>query len=327
MPGNSSRKGAVRKRGKGIGSGNTAGSGGRVRRGLEGKGPTPKAEDRPYHKAYRKRRPDEPGKTPSGQSQGRGAPRGKTAVRSGDDWVIGRNPVLEALQAGLPVKRAYVADGVERDDRLRDILRYAADHGIALLQATRGELDRLTHGAAHQGVALQLPPYEYLHPDDLLAEALDSPDPALVVACDSITDPRNLGAIIRSAAAFGAAGVIIPERRSAQMTAATWKTSAGAAARVPVARATNLNRTLRQYADAGFVVAGLAGEADLDVAGIPGVDGPVLLVVGSEGEGLARLVRENCDVLVSIPISSDVESLNASVAASIALYEVTRCRG
>ncbi len=327
MPGNSARKGAVRKRGKGIGSGNTAGSGGRVRRGLEGKGPTPKAEDRPYHKAYRKRRPDEPGKTQPGQGRGGGTPRTRTATRSGDDWVIGRNPVLEALQAGLPVKRAYVAEGVERDDRLRDILRHAADHGIALLQATRGELDRLTNGAAHQGVALQLPAYEYLHPDDLLARALDSPDPALVVACDSITDPRNLGAIIRSAAAFGAAGVIIPERRSAQVTAAAWKTSAGAAARVPVARATNLNRTLRQYADAGFVVAGLAGESDLDVAGIPGVDGPVLLVVGSEGEGLARLVRENCDVLVSIPISSSVESLNASVAASIALYEVIRCRG
>ena len=327
MPGNSSRKGAVRKRGKGIGAGNTAGSGGRVRRGLEGKGPTPKAEDRPYHKAYRKRRPDEPGKTQSSQGSADRGRGGAARTRSGDDWVIGRNPVLEALQAGLPVKRAYVADGVERDDRLRDILRYAADHGVALLQATRTELDRLTHGAAHQGVALQLPPYEYLHPDDLLAQALDAPDPALVVACDSITDPRNLGAIIRSAAAFGAAGVIIPERRSAQLTAATWKTSAGAAARVPVARATNLNRTLRQYADAGFVVAGLAGEAELDVAGIPGVDGPVLLVVGSEGEGLARLVRENCDVLVSIPISSEVESLNASVAASIALYEVTRCRG
>jgi len=326
MPGNSSRQGAVRKRGKGIGTGNTAGSGGRVRRGLEGKGPTPKAEDRPYHKAYRKRGPNEPNKSagqPRGGSNGRGRREG---ARSGDDWVFGRNPVLEALQAGLPVKRAYVADGVERDDRLRDILRYAADHGIALLAATRLELDKLTNSGVHQGVALQLPPYEYTELDDLLADALSASEPALVVACDSITDPRNLGAIIRSAAAFGAAGVIIPERRSAQVTAAAWKTSAGAAARIPVARATNLNRTLKRFADAGFVVAGLAGEADLDVAGIPGVDGPVLLVVGSEGEGLARLVRENCDVLVSIPIGSAVESLNASVAASIALYEVNRCR-
>jgi 23S rRNA (guanosine2251-2'-O)-methyltransferase len=322
MPGNSSRQGAVRKLGKGIGSGNTAGSGGRVRRGLEGKGPTPKAEDRPYHKSYRKRGANEANKSSGSRGAGK-----RDTPRAGDDWVFGRNPVLEALQAGLPVKRAYVADGVERDDRLRDIFKYAADHGIAMLAATRAELDKLTNGGVHQGVALQLPPFEYAHPDDLLAAALDRPDPALVIACDSITDPRNLGAIIRSAAAFGSAGVIIPERRSAQLTAAAWKTSAGAAARIPVARATNLNRVLKQYADAGFVVAGLAGEADSDVGAIPGVDGPVLLVVGSEGDGLSRLVRDNCDVLVSIPIGSEVESLNASVAASIALYEVTRCRG
>jgi 23S rRNA (guanosine2251-2'-O)-methyltransferase len=234
--------------------------------------------------------------------------------------------VLEALRAGLPIRRAYVADGVERDDRLRDILSFAAENGIPLLQATRSELDRLTGGGVHQGVALQLPAFEYADADDVLADALDADTPGLVVACDSITDPRNLGAIIRSAAAFGAHGVIIPERRSAQMTAAAWKTSAGAAARVPVALVTNLNRTLKAYAGAGFTVVGLAGEAETDVAGFPGIDGPVLLVVGSEGEGLARLVRENCDVLVTIPIHSEVESLNASVAAAIALYEVSRSR-
>lgn len=325
MPGNSSRQGAVRKRGKGIGSGNTAGSGGRVRRGLEGKGPTPKAEDRPYHKAYRKRGPNESPKS-GGSGSGSGRSR-RSPGRAGEDWVYGRNPVLEALQAGLPVRRAYVAEGVERDDRLREILQYAADHGIGLLTATRAELDKMTGGGVHQGVALQLPPFEYSDPADLLGDALDASSAPLVIACDSITDPRNLGAIIRSAAAFGAAGVIIPERRSAQVTAAAWKTSAGAAARIPVARATNLNRTLKAYADAGFVVAGLAGESDLEVSGIPGVDGPVLLVVGSEGDGLARLTKDRCDVLVSIPIGSAVESLNASVAASIALYEVTRCRG
>jgi len=326
MPGNSQRKGAVRKKGKTT----PAGSGGRVRRGLEGKGPTPRAEDRPYHKAYRKRGPDEPGRTagskPKGsRAGGRSAKAGGTAT-AGADWVIGRNPVLEALQAGLPVRRAYVADGVERDDRLRDILKFAADHGVPLLQTTRSELDRLTGGGVHQGVALQLPAFEYADAEDVLADALDAPTPGLVVACDSITDPRNLGAIVRSAAAFGAHGVIIPERRSAQMSAAAWKTSAGAAARVPVARVTNLNRTLKTWADAGFTVVGLAGEAETDVAGFPGIDGPVLLVVGSEGEGLARLVRDNCDVLVNIPIQSGVESLNASVAAAIALYEVARSR-
>ena len=322
MAGNSQRRGATRKQST------PAGSGGRVRRGLEGKGPTPKAEDRPYHKAYRRRGPNEPGKSPDRKPARKGAePRKSGTATAGADWVIGRNAVLEALRAGLPVKRAYVAEGSERDARLRDIFGFAADHGIPLLAATRTELDRLTGGGVHQGVALQLPEFEYADASDVLADAIGAEPAGLVVALDSITDPRNLGAIVRSAAAFGAQGVIIPERRSAQLTAAAWKTSAGAAARIPVAQVTNLNRTLKQYADAGFTVVGLAGEAETDVAGFGGIDGPVLLVVGSEGEGLARLVRENCDVLVSIPIGSAVESLNASVAAAIALYEITRSRG
>lgn len=332
MPGNSQRKGAVRKRGKGVGpTGRTAGSGGRVRRALEGKGPTPKAEDRPYHKAYRKRRPEE-SPISGAKPRGRRTPPGEQRVRQGGgkapgaDWVIGRNPVYEALVADLPVRRAYLAEGTERDSRIADILKLAAEKGITLLQASRSELDRLTSGAVHQGVAIQLPEYEYAHPTDLLEDALADDDAPIVVACDSITDPRNLGAIIRSAAAFGAVGVIVPERRSAHMTAASWKTSAGAAARVPVALAGNLNRVLQEYAAAGFVVVGLAGEGEVDIAEIPGVDGPVLLVIGSEGEGLAQLVRKNCDVLASIPIASEVESLNASVAASIALYEVARAR-
>jgi len=353
MAGNSQRKGAVRRKGA---TATPAGSGGRVRRGLEGRGPTPKAEDRPYHKAYRTRGPEDPGRTPGGKPKGgsRGAPqttgerrapkgtdgrppRPRTgdagprqkqahgASGAGPEWIIGRNPVLEALQAGLPVKRAYVAEGVERDDRLRDILKLAAERGLPLLAATRPELDKLTRGGVHQGVALQLPAYEYADPHDVLETALEAGADGLVVALDQVTDPRNLGAIIRSAAAFGAHGVVIPERRSAQMTAAAWKTSAGAAARVPVARVTNLNRTLAAYAEAGFLIVGLDGDGD--PIGTVDVDGPVLLVVGSEGEGLSRLVREHCDVLAAIPIAADVESLNASVAAAIALYEIGRRRG
>ena len=152
MAGNSQRKGAVRKRGKGAGSqGNTAGSGGRVRRGLEGKGPTPKAEDRTYHKAYKQKQ----------AAQRRQASQPKKSHRSaaGADWVVGRNPVYEALTAGLPVKQAYVAEGAERDDRLRDILKFTAEHGLPMLQVTRAELDRVTGGLVHQGVALQLPAY------------------------------------------------------------------------------------------------------------------------------------------------------------------------
>lgn len=312
MAGNSQRRGAGHR-----GKPTAAGSGGRIRRSLKGKGPTPKAEDRVYHKAYK-------AKQEALKRQSTRPKTTKTAV--GADWVVGRNPVLEALQAGLPVKQAYVAEGAERDDRLRDILRFAAEHSLPLLQVTRAELDRATGGLAHQGVALQLPTFDYADVEDVFEAALEAPSRGLVVALDGVTDPRNLGAIVRSAAAFGAQGVIIPARRSAAMTAAAWKTSAGAAARIPVSKVTNLNQTLRRASGAGFTVVGLAGEGSTPLSGLPGVDGPVLVVVGSEGSGLARLVREHCDALVSIPIASQVESLNASVAAAIALYEIAQQR-
>ncbi len=331
MPGNSQRKGAVRRSGRGAGGkGNTAGSGGRVRRGLEGKGPTPKAEDRPYHKSYRSNQ--NAAKRSGGQrSGGSGGQRSGSARTgrpgSGPEWVVGRNAVLEALEAEIPIKTAYVAEGADRDDRLREILKLSAQRSIALLEVTRQQLDRLTGGAVHQGVGLQLPAYAYLHPDDLLAAALDADTPALIVALDSITDPRNLGAIVRSAAAFGAQGVVIPERRAAGMTAAAWKTSAGAAARLPIARATNLVRTLRAYADAGCVLIGLDGEAPTEIADLTDdLAGPVVLVVGSEGDGLSRLTRETCDRLAAIATSATVESLNAGVAAGIALHEISRAR-
>lgn len=331
MAGNSQRKGAVRKRGKGIGpTGRTAGSGGRVRRGLEGKGPTPKAEDRPYHKAYRRRGPDDSPISPDrpkGQRRSTGSKRAGTGTKmAGADWVIGRNPVYEALMAGLPVRRFVLAEGVERDSRLAEILKLASEQGIPLLQASRSELDRLTGGAVHQGVAIQLPEFSYAHADDVLSWSLEADTTPLVVALDHVTDPRNLGAIIRSAAAFGAHGVIVPERRAAHMTATAWKASAGAAARLPIALATNLNRVLSDFAKAGFVVVGLTGDGETAISQAPGIDGPVLLVVGSEGKGLAQLTQKNCDVLASIPIAGGVESLNASVAAGIALYEVARAR-
>jgi 23S rRNA (guanosine2251-2'-O)-methyltransferase len=316
MPGNSQRKGAVRRKGRG----NTAGSGGRVRRGLEGKGPTPKAEDRPYHAAYRAKKAAPQRRSSRSSAAKTGRPG------SGPEWVVGRNAVLETMEVEIPIRAAYVAEGAERDDRLRDIFKLAAGRGTALLEVTRAELDRLTGGAVHQGIALQLPSFEYAHPDDLLAAALNSDHEPLIVALDSITDPRNLGAIVRSAAAFGAHGVLIPERRSAGMTAAAWKTSAGAAARIPIARATNLNRSLRTYADAGLSLIGLDGHAVTSISDVPGISGPLVLVVGSEGAGLSRLVREACDSLASIQISKSVESLNAGVAAGIALYELSRHR-
>jgi 23S rRNA (guanosine2251-2'-O)-methyltransferase len=318
MAGNSSRKGAVRKSSKRP----QAGSGGQVRRGLAGKGPTPKAVDREYHKAHKiaeaKKRAD--------AKKGAG-PRRRTG---GDEWIAGRNPVVEALRERVPVTSVYVAEGAERDNRLREVFRLAAEHGVGLLEVSRRELDRLTDGAVHQGLAARIPAYEYAHPDDLLDAAEEAGQKPLIVMLDSITDPRNLGAIVRSAAGFGAHGVVIPERRAASMTAAAWKTSAGAAARCPVAQTVNLNRQIKEYQDAGCFVVGLAADGDLTLPELAADDdlarGPLVIVVGSEGDGLSRLVAENCDRLLSIPMAGVLESLNAGVAASVALYAVAEAR-
>ena len=314
MAGNSSRRGAIKKTGKGN---PTAGSGGRVKRGLEGRGPTPKAKDREGHVAFKRKKRVE-----------KAAPRRKPTVRKGGDseWVAGRNSVVEALRAQMPVSAVYVAEGAERDGRLREVFRVAADRGISLLEVSRGELDRITDGAVHQGLAARVPAYEYAHPDDLLEAASAVDEPPLIVALDSVTDPRNLGAVVRSAAGFGAHGVLIPERRSAGMTASAWKTSAGAAARLPVAQATNLVRQLKAYQDAGCMVVGLAADGDVSLPDLDLADGPLVVVVGSEGDGLSRLVTETCDQLVSIPMATDLESLNAGVAAGVALYSISQSR-
>lgn len=319
MPGNSQRKGAIRKTSKKP----AAGSGGRVRRGLEGRGPTPKAADRPNHKAHKMRAKSErdAGRRPAG-------PRKRSG--DGDEWIAGRNAVVEALRAGVPVNGLYVAEGAERDGRLREAFKIAADSGISLLEVTKGELDRRTDGAVHQGLAARVPAYEYAHPRDLLEAAHQRGESPLIVALDSVTDPRNLGAVVRSAAGFGAHGVVIPERRAARMTAAAWKTSAGAAARIPVAQATNLVRTLKELQDAGCQVVGLAASGDLTLPELLAdpdlASGPLVVVVGSEGDGLGRLVSETCDRLVSIPMASGLESLNAGVAASITLYALSQHR-
>lgn len=314
MAGNSKRRGATRTSSKGN---PTAGSGGRRRKGLEGKGPTPKADERPNHKAYR-------GKKKVERTQ---AGRPRRTTKSGDsEWIAGRNSVVEALRAGMPVSAVYLAEGAERDGRLREIFATTADRGVSLLEVSRSELDRMTAGAVHQGVAARIPAYEYAHPDELLDQAAESGAPPLIVALDSITDPRNLGAVVRSAAGFGAHGVLVPERRAAGMTAAAWKTSAGAAARVPVAQATNLVRQLKAYQRAGCMVVGLAADGDVELPELDLATGPLVLVVGSEGDGLSRLVAETCDQLVSIPMAAQLESLNAGVAAGVALYEIARTR-
>ncbi len=313
MPGNSKRKGAIKKTGKGN---PTAGSGGRRRQGLEGKGPTPRAEDRPNHKIYKMKN----------ATQKREAARPKRKTGDAAEWVAGRNPVVELLRATVPIHALYVAEGTERDDRIREIFKLAAEQHISLLEIGRIELDKLTGGAVHQGIAAKLNAYEYADPATFLGLAAEKGEPALIVMLDGVTDPRNLGAVIRSASGFGAHGVVIPERRAAHITASAWKTSAGAAARVPVARVTNLTRQLKAFQDQGMMVIGLAADGDVVLPDSQMIDGPVVVVIGSEGKGLSRLVSETCDELVSIPMSTGLESLNAGVAAGIALYAIAQAR-
>ncbi|GAB2469247.1 23S rRNA (guanosine(2251)-2'-O)-methyltransferase RlmB [Streptomyces incanus] len=296
------------------------GSGGQRRRGLEGKGPTPPAEMRKGHAKQRI------AQAKARRTVGR-APQRRGGGRSTSELVVGRNPVVEALREGVPASTLYVQQFIDNDERVREALQLAAERGgINLMEAPRPELDRMTNGLNHQGLVLQVPPYEYAHPEDLVAGAHDAGQDPLIVALDGVTDPRNLGAVVRSVSAFGGHGVVVPERRAAGMTAGAWKTSAGAAARTPVARATNLTRTLEAYKKAGIAIVGLAADGESEVGELGALAGPVVIVVGSEGKGLSRLVGETCDFRVRIPMPGGTESLNAGVAAGVVLYEAARRR-
>ena len=317
------------------------GTGGYGKRKLEGKGPTPAAHLRPGHPAQRRAAAKAAGRAgrgapppassradPGAGRDSRPAERGGRAADrargAGDapEVVAGRNAVLESLRAHVPATALYAGPRDGSDPRFNEAIRLAADAGIPVIEAGRPELDRLTGGAVHQSLALKIRPYHYAHPGDLLQRARARGEEPLIVALDGVTDPRNLGAIVRSAAAFGGHGVLVPARRSAHVSAGAWKASAGALARVPVAWATNLVRALASYQEAGLFVVGLDAEGDTDLGDLGVADGPLVLVVGSEGRGLSRLVAQRCDVLVRIPIAAQTESLNAGVAAGIALHEV-----
>lgn len=333
----SARAGAVRRTSKGP----RIGSGGQGRQALEGRKPTPKAEDRPYHpagkaKAAKERYRAAGGKGQPGSARVSDTPRSSSGrissaqrVPHSDDIevVTGRNSVLEAMRASIPATALYLATRIEYDDRVKEILQLARKRAIPILEVMRPELDRLAgRDSVHQGLALKIPPYRYAHPVDLFDSVISSGQRPLFVALDGITDPRNLGAIIRSVAAFGGQGVIVPQRRSVGLTAAAWKTSAGAAVRIPVAMATNLTQTLHALKDRGAFVVGLDGAGEVSLPLLDASDIPVVIVVGSEGKGLSRLVTETCDVIVSIPISRSTESLNAGIAVSVTLYEIARNR-
>src|SRR6266511_3841852 len=316
MPGNSPRRGprTTPKKGR------TIGSGGKNRKSLEGRGRTPPAEERPWHKAY-----SGDGEVPKRTAWKQEKER-RAAAAEGRAPKVGRpGPRVAPGRKGAPATALYVAHGVEVDDRITEMLRTAGDRGIAILEVSRSELDRMTGGVLHQGIGLQVPPYSYEPFEDLLAAANEQVMP-LLVALDGVTDPRNLGAVVRSVAAFGAHGVFLPERRAAGMTATAWRTSAGSAARVKVSRVTNLTRAVRSCQEQGYVVAGLDADGEASLYDLEAAVGPLVIVVGSEGRGMSRLVGETCDLRVAIPMASEVESLNASVAAAVALAEVARRR-
>jgi 23S rRNA (guanosine2251-2'-O)-methyltransferase len=303
--------------------GPSKGTGGHGRRKLEGKGPTPPARERQKHPAARSARAAAKRAEASRQRTNATRPRRGTAP---DDIVAGRNAVVEALRASVPATTIYIATGLDRDDRIEESKKLAATGGVAFLDVSRPELDRLCGGAPHQGIALAVRPFTYVDADELLRRVQESAEPPLLVALDGVTDPHNLGAIARSAAAFGAHGLVLPERRAVGVTPAAWKASAGTLARLPVARVTNLVRTLKSYAEADLMLAGLDARGEIDLDALELATSPLVLVVGAEGKGLSRLVAETCDLTVRIPLASEVESLNASVAGGIALAEIARRR-
>jgi 23S rRNA (guanosine2251-2'-O)-methyltransferase len=292
------------------------------RRGLRGKGPTPRAENRPAHKKYQSK-DESQRKRVERKRIDRKRPDRRRDPKEHVDTVAGRNAVLEALRAGIPAKELVVAKGVDIDERLEESIRLAQKMGLGIREVERRQIENMTGIANHQGIALVAKPFQYSSQKEIFARAKS---PALFVAVDGVTDPRNVGAIARSAAAFSSDGLLIPERRNAPLTAAAWKSSAGAAARLPIAQVTNLVRSMQDAKEFGCFVVGLDGDADTSVDAMEIADQNLYVVVGSEGRGLSRLVRENCDLLISIPMSNTVESLNASVAMSIALFAIDRKR-
>lgn len=239
------------------------------------------------------------------------------------EQIEGRNAVLEAFRSGKCVDKLFILDGCQ-DGPVRTIAREARRTDTIINYVTKERLDQLSETRAHQGVIAQVAAYEYSTVDEILARAEEKGEPPFLVLLDNVEDPHNLGAIIRTANLAGAHGVIIPKRRAVGLTSTVAKTSAGAINYTPVAKVTNIAKTIEELKEKGiwFVCADMGGETmyDLDLTG------PMGLVIGNEGEGVSRLVREACDFTASIPMKGDIDSLNASVAAGVLAYEIVRQR-
>ena len=241
-----------------------------------------------------------------------------------DGLIEGRNAVIEALRAGTSIDKIYLARG-ETDSTLGHIASTARNKGIVVVEADRRKLDGMSRTHAHQGVIAIAAVREYATVEDILNAAREKGEPPLVVVCDELSDPHNLGAVIRTAEAAGAHGVIIPKRRSAGLTAVVAKTAAGAVSYLPVARVPNLPALLKELKREGLWVFGTAADGTTPLYDAD-LKGAAAIVIGSEGDGMGRLVREQCDFLVSIPMRGQVNSLNASAAAAVVLYEAVRQR-
>nr|WP_296084470.1 23S rRNA (guanosine(2251)-2'-O)-methyltransferase RlmB [uncultured Blautia sp.] len=239
------------------------------------------------------------------------------------EQIEGRNAVLEAFRSGKCVDKLFILDGCQ-DGPVRTIAREARKNDTIINYVSKERLDQLSETRAHQGVIAQVAAYEYSTVEEILARAEEKGEPPFLILLDNVEDPHNLGAIIRTANLAGAHGVIIPKRRAVGLTSTVAKTSAGAINYTPVAKVTNIVRTIEELKEKGiwFVCADMGGETmyDLDLTG------PMGLVIGNEGEGVSRLVREACDFTASIPMKGDIDSLNASVAAGVLAYEIVRQR-
>ncbi|MGA9173022.1 MAG: 23S rRNA (guanosine(2251)-2'-O)-methyltransferase RlmB [Thermoactinomyces sp.] len=240
------------------------------------------------------------------------------------DWAFGKHTVLEALRSGREIEKILFAEGVNKNS-VKEILNKARERKIPVKWVPRARLDQLAEGKNHQGVIAQVAAYAYSTVDDLFRRAEEKGEPPFFVLLDGIEDPHNLGSILRSADAAGVHGVIIPKRRAAGLTSVVAKTSAGAIEYVPVARVTNLNRLADELKERGVWLVGSDGAAETLYTEVD-YHGPIAIIIGSEGQGMSRLLKEKCDFLVRLPMRGKVTSLNASVAAGIFMYEVLRGR-
>ena len=250
--------------------------------------------------------------------------RSAPAEQENDGIIEGRNAVVEALRADVSIDKIFIIKD-SHDSIIGHIASAAREKGIVVVDADRRKLDSMSRTHSHQGVIALAAVREYATVDDILAAARAKGEPPLIIVCDELSDPQNLGAVIRTADAAGAHGVIIPKRRSASLTAVVCKISAGAVAHVPVARVPNIPTLLRELKDEGVWIFGAAAEGTTSLYKAD-LKGACAIVIGSEGDGMGRLVTENCDFTVSIPMRGKINSLNASAAAAVLLYEAVRQR-